>query len=484
MHCLMGIALAVLLAASCTSVDDPARTSRARSPGPTVALTSPTSPQPTKTSPPKPRFVPKLTKSQPCPDVADFRCSILEVPLERSSSNPKTIGLQVAVAEGPAPRGVLLFLSGGPGQLGVGFVPPVLDYMQPLFEEYRLVMLDQRGTGNTAIECAGLQETVGGSDLLAPPPSAVRSCINVIGSNRSFYTTADTVADLDLLRQALGVNKWTIDGVSYGSYVAEHYALTYPNHVRALVLDSVVPHDGFDTFLRQNLRRSAYVLRDVCADGPACDSDPAKDLAWVIRHGGDGVGILNALTIASILDPTFRELIDVPDVLHQARLGDPSGVEKLIEEGKRWGMAPTPEFSAGLHLATICSDLEYPWGDSATPLNEREGELEQVARDITTRAVWPFDRATAIGTGLIQACLQWPPIDPEMQTGGELPDVPTLLLQGERDLSTPPAWSRREAALAPKGKLVVIPNEGHSVQIGTENEAGREAVYDFLLRDS
>ena len=61
---------------------------------------------------------------------------------------------------------------------------------------------------------------------------------------RSDYTTADTVADIEAIRQAGGYEKLVLYGTSYGTKVAERYAQTYPSHVSALVLDSVVPPNG------------------------------------------------------------------------------------------------------------------------------------------------------------------------------------------------------------------------------------------------
>jgi pimeloyl-ACP methyl ester carboxylesterase len=58
--------------------------------------------------------------------------------------------------------------------------------------------------------------------------------------------------------------------------------------------------------------------------------------------------------------------------------------------------------------------------------------------------------------------------------------VPTLLLSGDHDLSTPLAWGRREAALAPRGKLVVVSGAGHSVQLRAVSDVGRAAVQSFL----
>jgi pimeloyl-ACP methyl ester carboxylesterase len=115
-----------------------------------------------------------------------------------------------------------------------------------VLRDYRLVLFSSRGTGAGALHCPALQQVMGDSDLAVPPPSAVQACAQSLGDDRRFYTTADTVADLDTLRQALRVSTLTLDGASYGAFVAERYAITHPDRVSRLVLDSVVPHDSFD----------------------------------------------------------------------------------------------------------------------------------------------------------------------------------------------------------------------------------------------
>ncbi len=52
-------------------------------------------------------------------------------------------------------------------------------------------------------------------------------------------STLDTVRDLDRIRAALGQAKLNYLGFSYGTYLGEVYAQTYPSHVRAMVLDGV-----------------------------------------------------------------------------------------------------------------------------------------------------------------------------------------------------------------------------------------------------
>ena len=68
---------------------------------------------------------------------------------------------------------------------------------------------------------------------------------------------------------------------------------------------------------------------------------------------------------------------------------------------------------------------------------------------------------------------------------GELPHgellVPTLLVNGNHDLSTPLAWARQQLALTPHGKLVVVPGAGHSTQSRAVSDVGRRAVARFLL---
>ncbi|WP_424706824.1 alpha/beta hydrolase [Kitasatospora acidiphila] len=80
-------------------------------------------------------------------------------------------------------------------------------------------------------------------------------------------------------------------------------------------------------------------------------------------------------------------------------------------------------------------------------------------------------------------CLNWPrePVPSGPSPDQPLPRVPVLPLGGDRDLSTPLAELYKEAAMAPLGKVVVVPGAAHSVQVRAADNAGRQAVYDFLL---
>jgi pimeloyl-ACP methyl ester carboxylesterase len=95
--------------------------------------------------------------------------------------------------------------------------------------------------------------------------------------------------------------------------------------------------------------------------------------------------------------------------------------------------------------------------------------------------VWPYTRDTAVDNGFIQTCLTWPSTPPGAEPRNlRLPAVPTLILNGDRDLSTPLEWAIEEAGHAPRGKLVVIAGASHSIQNRERGTAGRTAVYAFL----
>jgi pimeloyl-ACP methyl ester carboxylesterase len=181
--------------------------------------------------------------------------------------------------------------------------------------------------------------------------------------------------------------------------------------------------------------------------------------AEVARHH-DGPRLLDLLTSLSISHPHLRGGIAA---LHAAAHGDRGPLRRLERIVARIVRGTTArELSQGLHAATLCADTPAPWGGPAAPLAGRAAKLAAGAAQVDTG---PYDRATATGNGLAQQCLNWPPVDvPAPPPAGELPDVPTVLLAGGKDLSTPLEWTQAAAKRAPHGKLIVVENAGHGVQ--------------------
>ncbi|MEU8924908.1 alpha/beta fold hydrolase [Kitasatospora sp. NPDC048545] len=422
-----------------------------------------------------------ITGQAPCPDAPEFTCGTLTVPLDHSGATPGTLDLAVAVTGNTkAPKGDLLFLTGGPGQPGVPLMKRIAGKMEPVLKDYRLVMYDQRGTGGGALQCPGLQEDMGSSDLSAPRRQSIADCAAALGPNARHYGTADTVADIDLLRRALGDRRLTLDGVSYGTFVAERYALAHPAHVARLVLDSVVPQQGYDPLDLAALPASARVLRAAC-QATGCTTDPAADLAATVRQYGNGAQILDALTSYEFTDPNYG---GVAQALHEAAAGQPAKLQAFIDTVHQGDAAPANLLSQGLHAATVCADSHFPWGTTDTPVAGRATALERTRQRLTAEQTWPYDPATATGLGSLLVCLDWPreQVPPTPPAHRKLPNVPVLLLGGDRDLSTPNEWLYQQAESAHDPQIVIVPGAAHSVQTRAANPAGRQAVYDFLLK--
>jgi pimeloyl-ACP methyl ester carboxylesterase len=416
-----------------------------------------------------------LTGQRPCVGQLQFTCSLLAVPLDHGGGTAGTLELQVAVQRTRGSRGVLLFLTGGPGQPGVPAATRVLDRLGALFEGYRLVLIDQRGTGAGALRCPALQEQMGSSDLFVPTDAAVQACAAAIGPRRRFFSTEQTVGDLEALRRALGVASMAIDGVSYGSFVAERYALAHPSRVSRLVLDSVVVQTGADPLEVANLHAVARVLRAACA-AARCPSDPAEDVAGVLRRWPVAPALLDALVTSSVANPGF---VGVPAALHAAARGNRASLTRFLEQMGP-GEVPVEYFSQGLHASALCADSPMPWPAAVTALTKRDAALRQAAARVDAKRLWPFDRATATGNGFAFTCARWAPTGSRRAGDGRTISVPALLLAGARDLSTPLEWAREQLTHVPRGKLVVVATAGHSVQLRAESEAGRRAVAAFL----
>ena len=148
-----------------------------------------------------------------------------------------------------------------------------------------------------------------------------------LGPRRAFYTTRDSVDDIDAVRRAVGVDKITLFGVSYGTKVALGYAAKYPQHVERLVLDSVVEPTGPSRSPQESLaavpRVLAHAVRagceeittDLLGDSRGSAGRDARGLALRARwSAADGrrkrarIGRLRLLDLlfAGDFDPTLR----------------------------------------------------------------------------------------------------------------------------------------------------------------------------------
>ena len=148
-----------------------------------------------------------------------------------AGARPVDLRLAVAAADNAdAPRGVLVDLTGGPGSPASPFVPRSRARMRALLHDYRLVMFDQRGTGARALRCprAAARDGHARTSRCPPPGTVERVRAPRSGPNRALLLDRRHGRRPRGPARALGADKLALDGVSYGTYVAERYALAHP----------------------------------------------------------------------------------------------------------------------------------------------------------------------------------------------------------------------------------------------------------------
>jgi pimeloyl-ACP methyl ester carboxylesterase len=423
-------------------------------------------------------------------------CGTVAVPLDRSGQLPGTLALKVATIppkRGPA-RGAVLVLAGGPGQAATPLIDDLPDLFGALLDTRQLITFDQRGTGGTALRCPSVE---GSDPTITDNASAVAKCAAKLGPARTAYTTAASVADVDAVRAALGVEKLIVVGVSYGTKVALNYAQAFPQHVDRLVLDSVVPPDGNDPFARSTFAEIPRVLRAMCLRGCAFTPDPAADLSRVVgalhrkplsgrvidRHGRGRHTTLDAVDVLSLLligdgDPLERAAF--PSALRSARLGDPVPLLRLAADvGGSEGEIDPREISPALFVATTCADGLVPW-PAGTPIGARTQATTAALAALPARTFAPFTAGDARETEPIELCQQWPE-SPVAQEFGPLPSLPTLIVSGTEDLRTPRSDALALAARIPGSQVVTVPDTGHSALISDATGCASRAMHAFIV---
>ncbi|HNK64485.1 MAG TPA: alpha/beta fold hydrolase, partial [Anaerolineales bacterium] len=206
----------------------------------------------------------------------DARCGTLVVPEDRANPNGRMIDLNIAVI--PAikrnPEADALFLlAGGPGQSAVEAFPVMIALMSQVHEGRDIVLVDQRGTGESnPLRCLDPEdETLSDEQVMAK----LKDCPKTLDADLRYYTTEIAMTDLDEVRAALGYETINIYGASYGTRAALTYLRMFPEHVRTVTLDAVVD-PGFVMFM------------DAAEDGQAaldqffarCEADEACQSAF------------------------------------------------------------------------------------------------------------------------------------------------------------------------------------------------------------
>lgn len=262
----------------------------------------------------------------PCTDAAlkGFECATYDVP--RDWNDPSAGVFTLAVARhrstGTAREriGSLFFNPGGPGGSGLAVLPSLWGFTPAeVKQRFDIVTWDPRGIGAStpAVECAmpewALPPATGGVDWASFAANvrdltrtANEDCLNRYADVAPYVGTNNVVRDLDALRAAVGDQRLTYWGASYGTRIGYVYALTYPGRFRAILLDGPVsPRSSIEDFTvgyssaadpalgilfeRYPLTKSQYV-RDHAAlqEAPLKISATRSMTQWQLGYGLEG----------------------------------------------------------------------------------------------------------------------------------------------------------------------------------------------------
>jgi pimeloyl-ACP methyl ester carboxylesterase len=225
-------------------------------------------------------------------DLFGFECATFVRPLDRHDPKGEKVNLAVVKfpATGPAANrlGTLFLNPGGPGQSGVGLSKIVYLLPESVRAQFDFVTYDPRGIGAStpALEGKGCKiakptrpatgEVDWESVLADRQEQVARDNAKCFEKNRDLVEHAGTVDgayDLDALREAVGDEKITYWGISYGSLVGSTYAQLFPDRVRTMVFDgnmnpqttlagisegSVAPDDSIGFFLQATGLRDKF----------------------------------------------------------------------------------------------------------------------------------------------------------------------------------------------------------------------------------
>ena len=402
---------------------------------------------------------------------ASARCGTFTVPENPAAPEGRQLELAYAVlpARGPRPHpDPVLFLAGGPGQSARETLPIMRHALREINRQRDLIFLDQRGTGGSnRLDCAFEDDEAAWLD-----PShdqiveQLAECRRRWDADLGHYTTTDAVHDLEALRQRYGFEQVNLVGGSYGTRVAQVYLRHYPQRVRSVILDGVVPtrlHLGAEhgVMLDQALAR----LFAACAADTPCnttfpelgevfetlkagypDHDDGPVIAVTHPRKGTAVDIpFTRATLAAALrflaySPQSQMMI--PYLVHEAgSTGDPTRLasQALIVTDQMADM-----IAVGLNFAVGCSEDWPGWPEM------------------------PGQEDTLLGNSMKELydliCIDWPraavPEDFHQPFDRE---VPILILSGELDPVTPPAYGDEAAAQFSNSLHLVARGRGHIV---------------------
>lgn len=398
---------------------------------------------------------------------AEALCGSYRVYEDREARQGRSIDLRVAVvpalAASPHPD-PLLVLVGGPGQAATVAGAAIAEVLREVRNRRDIVLVDQRGTGQSnPLRCES-DRTQPLEELFAPRPdlAKTRACLAALDADTRLYATPTAMDDLDEVRAALGYEQVNLWGGSYGTRAALVYLRQHGEHVRSLTLDGSAPFSlKLPLYAARDAQRALDLTYADCQSDAACRSafpDARGELERLlatleqearevrVAHPRSGASMPLRIERAG-LAAAVRNLLYLPQLagllplaVQRAQSGD-FGPFVASADAFAGGVG----VATGMFLSVVCAE-DVPRFDSA--------EVAAATRGTFLGGAWLEDMRAE--------CQAWPTAT--LPPGYHEPvasDVPSLLLSGQLDPVTPPSWGDDVAGHLGRSRHVVVPGAGH-----------------------
>ncbi|MER6948198.1 alpha/beta fold hydrolase [Nonomuraea sp. NPDC000554] len=415
----------------------------------------------------------------PCEEEPTVECGKLAVPIDWSKPNGPTVALTLArrkAADPSARIGSLLTNPGGPGNSGVNDILRPSGFSEDVQRRFDIVSYDPRGVARSgSVTCSAsvynkmpypvMTSQADYDKWVDFDKKLYADCRKLTGPLYDHIDSANVARDMDAIRAALGEEKLTSYGVSYGTLAQQMYAELFPNRVRAMVLDSNMDHslnvkafqvteaatvqDSFDEFVAWCDRDTDCVLhgRDVRAlwKGLLKKADRGE-LYWP-GSTDRPVSAHNLLWLGVVLNeaPVWRQEAKVLLALDGGPVPDDMPGPP--------GNGPVNGDSAELPTAILCEDFNLSL--------RNYNEYADVMR--SSNAVAPDMRYNPMPMGDMPICQGHPVNNPQHRlryTGR----APLLVGTSKHDPDTPYEWSANVARqLGSKATLLTYEGWGHGI---------------------
>ena len=429
----------------------------------------------------------------------EIECGVLQVPEDRSKEDGPMVELHFAIARSRNPdkeKDPLVALQGGPGMKSLEMIDFWLYILDKTLLNRDVIVIDQRGVGYSqpSLNCPELEdpffanfaEDISMLEQDQRFTQALRTCrdrLVATGIDLGAYNSAASAADVDDLRRALGYSEWNLYGSSYGTRLALTVMRDFPQGVRSAILDSVYPPQ-VDLFSSKviDMQRALNLLFERCAADAECNQD-YPDLERIFYEVVDQVDeqpvtlsvyrpknleeypvVINGdRFIQSFFDLLYStdDLPKLPGLIYEIRTGDWDDFERMI----RWSLFTFDDLSEGVMYSVECFE-EAPFGSPQAVQAANAAANPRLSQAMNNAAAY-------------QDCAAWDvPPAAAFENKPVVSDIPTLILSGEHDPITPPAWGELTAEGLSKSQHLVLPGTGHGV-LGKHN-CSNQVVEEFL----